>query len=409
MGRLLLLVLCLISAMACSLSTRAAALCEHGAGGLRRGLEEQSMRGRLLGDDTAGGAAVSVYWSPRVLHSVANFTIGTPPQPVSGFIDLSGELVWTQCAACGGCFEQELPLFNTSASSTYRAEPCGSTLCKSIPTSSCSGYGECGYVAPSKLGDTFGIAGTDTVAIGTAKGRLAFGCVEESKIDAMWGPSGFVGLGRTPWSLVAQTNATAFSYCLAPHGPGKSSKLFLGSSAKLAGGKSNSTPFVNASGSPDDGSDPDYKVQLEGIKAGDVAILSPPNGTTVVLDTFSPFSFLVDGAHQVLKKVAAAALGAPAANPLRPFDLCIENATVSNAPELVLTFQGAAALTVPPSSYLLDVGNGTVCLSILSSARLNLTDGVSILGSLQQENVHFLFDLDKKTLSFQPANCSSLS
>ena len=35
--------------------------------------------------------------------------------------------------------------------------------------------------------------------------------------------------------LVAQMNATAFSYCLAPHGAGKKSTLLLGDSVKHAG------------------------------------------------------------------------------------------------------------------------------------------------------------------------------
>uniref|UniRef100_A0A0E0R1V6 Peptidase A1 domain-containing protein n=1 Tax=Oryza rufipogon TaxID=4529 RepID=A0A0E0R1V6_ORYRU len=135
-----------------------------------------------------------------------------------------------------------------------------------------------------------------------------------------------------------------------------------------------------------------------------------------LLDIFSPVTFLADGAYHAVKKAVTAAIGAaPTATPLKPFDVCFPKAGVASgaaAPDLVLTFQGGAGMTVPPSNYLLDDGNGTVCLAILSSARLNLTselDGVSILGSLQQENIHLLFDLDKETLTFQPADCSSLS
>ncbi|BAT11846.1 Os10g0539000 [Oryza sativa Japonica Group] len=419
MGRLApmqLLVLCLISVTTCA-----------AAHGLRRGLDQQGMRGRILADATAappGGAVVPLHWSGA--HYVANFTIGTPPQAVSGIVDLSGELVWTQCAACrsSGCFKQELPVFDPSASNTYRAEQCGSPLCKSIPTRNCSGDGECGYEAPSMFGDTFGIASTDAIAIGNAEGRLAFGCVvaSDGSIDgAMDGPSGFVGLGRTPWSLVGQSNVTAFSYCLALHGPGKKSALFLGASAKLAGaGKSNPpTPLLgqHASNTSDDGSDPYYTVQLEGIKAGDVAVAAASSGggaiTVLQLETFRPLSYLPDAAYQALEKVVTAALGSPSmANPPEPFDLCFQNAAVSGVPDLVFTFQGGATLTAQPSKYLLGDGNGngTVCLSILSSTRLDSADdGVSILGSLLQENVHFLFDLEKETLSFEPADCSSLT
>ncbi|KAL5230469.1 hypothetical protein ABZP36_029245 [Zizania latifolia] len=402
-----LIVLCLISLTTCSLSTRAAAF---GAHDLRQDLE-RAMRGRLLADATEGGVIVPIHWSNFTY--VANYTIGTPPQLASGIIDLAGELVWTQCAPCRGsrCFKQELPLFDPAASSTFRAEPCGTALCESVPTRNCSSN-VCIYEASTNAGDTGGIVATDTLAVGTAAARLAFGCVVASDINTMGGPSGFVGLGRTPWSLVAQTNVTAFSYCLAPHDTGKSSALFLGDSAKLAGGKSTSTPFVNTFASPDDGLDRYYKVHLEGIKAGDAPIATPPSGSTVLLNTFSPISFLVDGTYQALKKVVMSKIGAPpTATPPHSFDLCFPKAGVSGAPDLVFTFQGSAALTVPPSNYLLDVGDGTVCLAIWSSARLNSTtaDGLNILGSLQQENIHFLFDLEKETLSFESADCGAIS
>ncbi|KAF2907605.1 endoglucanase 18-like [Oryza sativa Japonica Group] len=105
------------------------------------------------------------------------------------------------------------------------------------------------YEASTNAGDTGGKVGTDTFAVGTAKANLAFGCVVASNIDTMDGSSGIVGLGRTPWSLVTQTGVAAFSYCLAPHDAGKNNALFLGSTAKLAGGgKTASTPFVNISG-----------------------------------------------------------------------------------------------------------------------------------------------------------------
>uniref|UniRef100_A0A0E0F0E2 Peptidase A1 domain-containing protein n=1 Tax=Oryza meridionalis TaxID=40149 RepID=A0A0E0F0E2_9ORYZ len=364
MGRLAppmqLLVLCLISVTTCA-----------AAHGLRRGLDQQGMRGRILADATAappGGAVVPLHWSGA--RYVANFTIGTPPQPVSGIVDLSGELIWTQCATCSGCFKQDMPLFDPTASNTYRSEPCGSPLCKSIPTRNCSGDGECGYQAPSMFGDTFGIASTDAIAIGNAEGRLAFGCVvaSDGSIDgAMDGPA-----------------------------------LFLGASAKLAGaGKSNPpTPLLGqhasntTTSSSDDGSDPYYTVQLEGIKAGDVAVAAASSGggavTVLQLETFRPLSYLPDAAYQALEKVVTAALGSPpTANPPEPFDLCFQNAAVSGVPDLVFTFHGGATLTAPPSKYLLGDGNGngTVCLSILSSTRLDSADdGVSILGSLLQDN-----------------------
>ncbi|EAZ16825.1 hypothetical protein OsJ_32297 [Oryza sativa Japonica Group] len=401
MGRLVttLLVLCLIYVTTCSLSTRTAAFRAHD---LRRGLE-QAMRGRLLADATpAGGSAVPIHWS-RHLYNVANFTIGTPPQPASAIIDVAGPA----------------PCSFPNASSTFRPEPCGTDACKSIPTSNCSSN-MCTYEGTinSKLGGhTLGIVATDTFAIGTATASLGFGCVVASGIDTMGGPSGLIGLGRAPSSLVSQMNITKFSYCLTPHDSGKNSRLLLGSSAKLAGGgNSTTTPFVKTS--PGDDMSQYYPIQLDGIKAGDAAIALPPSGNTVLVQTLAPMSFLVDSAYQALKKEVTKAVGAaPTATPLQPFDLCFPKAGLSNAsaPDLVFTFQqGAAALTVPPPKYLIDVGEekGTVCMAILSTSWLNTTaldENLNILGSLQQENTHFLLDLEKKTLSFEPADCAHLS
>ncbi|XP_052134674.1 aspartic proteinase nepenthesin-1-like [Oryza glaberrima] len=412
MGRLVttLLVLCLIPPTMCSLAAA------HDD--LRRGLE-QATRGRLLADATpAGGAAVvPIRWSPP--YYVANFTIGTPPQPASAIVDVAGELVWTQCSACRRCFKQDLPVFVPNASSTFKPEPCGTAVCESIPTRSCSGD-VCSYKGPPTQlgGNTSGFAATDTFAIGTATARLAFGCVVASDIDTMDGPSGFIGLGRTPWSLVAQMKLSRFSYCLSPRNTGKSSRLFLGSSAKLAGSESTSTaPFIKTS--PDDDGSNYYLLSLDAIRAGNTTIATAQSGGILVMHTVSPFSLLVDSAYKAFKKAVTEAVGGAAAPPMatppQPFDLCFKKAagfSRATAPDLVFTFQGAAALTVPPAKYLIDVGEekDTACAAILSMAWLNRTglEGVSVLGSLQQEDVHFLYDLKKETLSFEPADCSSL-
>ncbi|BAT11844.1 aspartic proteinase nepenthesin-1 [Oryza sativa Japonica Group] len=375
---------------------------------LRRGLE--------LADDATtarpGGVTVPVHFSQAFY--VVNLTIGTPPQPVSAIIDIGGELVWTQCAQhCRRCFKQDLPLFDTNASSTFRPEPCGAAVCESIPTRSCAGDGggACGYEASTSFGRTVGRIGTDAVAIGTAAtARLAFGCAVASEMDTMWGSSGSVGLGRTNLSLAAQMNATAFSYCLAPPDTGKSSALFLGASAKLAGaGKgAGTTPFVKTSTPPNSGLSRSYLLRLEAIRAGNATIAMPQSGNTITVSTATPVTALVDSVYRDLRKAVADAVGAaPVPPPVQNYDLCFPKASASGgAPDLVLAFQGGAEMTVPVSSYLFDAGNDTACVAILGSPALG---GVSILGSLQQVNIHLLFDLDKETLSFEPADCSALS
>uniref|UniRef100_A0A0D3HG32 Peptidase A1 domain-containing protein n=1 Tax=Oryza barthii TaxID=65489 RepID=A0A0D3HG32_9ORYZ len=342
---------------------------------LRRGLE--------LADDATtarpGGVTVPVHFSQAFY--VVNLTIGTPPQPVSAIIDIGGELVWTQCSQhCRRCFKQDLPLFDTNASSTFRPEPCGAAVCESIPTRSCAGDGggACGYEASTSV--------------------RAHRREDRHRRRRRW--DGGHGEARL------RMNATAFSYCLAPPDTGKSSALFLGASAKLAGaGKgAGTTPFVKTSTPPNSGLSRSYLLRLEAIRAGNATIAMPQSGNTIMVSTATPVTALVDSVYRDLRKAVADAVGAaPVPPPVQNYDLCFPKASASGgAPDLVLAFQGGAEMTVPVSSYLFDAGNDTACVAILGSPALG---GVSILGSLQQVNIHLLFDLDKETLSFEPADC----
>uniref|UniRef100_A0A0E0MA71 Peptidase A1 domain-containing protein n=1 Tax=Oryza punctata TaxID=4537 RepID=A0A0E0MA71_ORYPU len=344
-----------------------------------------------------------------LLTSVLHGEIGTPPQPVSGIIDVGGELVWTQCSQyCRRCFKQDLPLFDTDASSMFRPEPCGAAVCQSIPTRRCSGDGgACGYEASTSFGRTVGRIGTDTVAIGTAATKsLAFGCRGERHGHHV----GILRVRRAREDEAVARRADERHRVLLLPAPdtGKSSALFLGASAKLAGaGKNSTTPFVKTSTPPNSGLSRSYLLRLEAIKAGNATIAMSQSGNTIMISTATPVTALVDSVYQDLRKAVTDAVGAaPVPPPVQNYDLCSPKASASGAPDLVLAFQGGAAMTMPVSSYLFDAGNDTACVAILGSPALG---GVSILGSLQQENIHFLFDLDKEMLSFEPADCSTLS
>uniref|UniRef100_A0A0E0JHQ2 Xylanase inhibitor N-terminal domain-containing protein n=1 Tax=Oryza punctata TaxID=4537 RepID=A0A0E0JHQ2_ORYPU len=297
MGRLMitLLVLCLISVTTCSLSTRTAAFRAHDH---RRGLK-QAAHGHLLVDATEGGAVVPIHWSKA--HYVANFTIGTPPQPAARVGD-DRHLRGARLDAV-----LTVPQLLQAVPAPVRPErvihlPAGVVrhrrLCKSIPTSNCSSH-VCIYEGTTLTK----LVCTDTFAIGTATASLAFGRVVASDMDTIDGPSGFLGLGRTPPSLVVQMNIAKFSYCLSPRHTRKSSRLFLGSSAKLAGGimiisnsgeSTSTTPFIKTS--PNDDSRRYYLLSLEAIKASNTTIATAQSGDTLVMHTVSPVSLLVDSA-----------------------------------------------------------------------------------------------------------------
>ncbi|KAM0854915.1 hypothetical protein ACQ4PT_050117 [Festuca glaucescens] len=47
---------------------------------------------------------------------------------------------------------------------------------------------------------------------------------------------------------------------------------------------------------------------------------------------------------------------------------------------------------------------GTMCLAMAAAAQQN---PVSILGNIAQQNMHVGYDLDKRTVTFAPADCAS--
>jgi hypothetical protein len=92
------------------------------------------------------------------------------------------------------------------------------------------------------------------------------------------------------------------------------------------------------------------------------------------------------------------------------FDLCFE--TVDGGadvdavlvPGLVLSFAGGAEYSVPRRSYFdaVDEEGRVACLLVLP------TGGVSVIGNVMQMDLHLLYDLDGATMSFAPADCTTV-
>jgi hypothetical protein len=71
-------------------------------------------------------------------------------------------------------------------------------------------------------------------------------------------------------------------------------------------------------------------------------------------------------------------------------------------PRLVLHFDGAD-MELPRASVVVeDRVAGVACLGMVSAR------GMSVLGSMQQQNMHVLYDIERGVLSFEPANCGKL-
>ncbi|CAL4968244.1 unnamed protein product [Urochloa decumbens] len=361
-------------------------------------------RQRLASMRASGGGGVSapVHWATR--QYIAEYLVGDPPQRAEALIDTGSDLIWTQSTAClrKVCERQDLPYFNASASGSFAPVPCRDRACAANDVHFCALDGSC----------TFQSGGA----------ALAFGCVSFTQLRpaALHGASGLIGLGRGRLSLVSQTGATKFSYCLTPyfHNNGASSHLFVGAAASLGGSDPvTSMPFVE---SPKDYPySTFYYLPLVGITVGKTKL--PIQSSVfdlrrreegfweggVIIDSGTPFTSLVEDAYNPLTEELSRQLNGSLVPPPGGDDggmsLCVARGDLDSlVPMLVFHFSGGADMTLHPENYWAPLDKSTACLAIFEGF------DQSIIGNFQQQNMHLLFDVGEGRLSFQTADCSTV-
>uniref|UniRef100_M8C093 Aspartic proteinase nepenthesin-2 n=1 Tax=Aegilops tauschii TaxID=37682 RepID=M8C093_AEGTA len=304
-----------------------------------------------------GDVSAPVHLATR--QYIAEYLIGDPPQRADALIDTGSNLIWTQCATTclKACAKQDLPYYNLSSSASFAPVPCADNakLCAANGVHLCGLDGSCTFIASYGAGSVIGSLGTEAFTFQSGAARLAFGCVSLTQIakGALNGASGLIGLGRGRLSLISQTGATKFSYCLTPYlrNHGASSHLFVGASASLSGsGAVTSIPFVK---SPKEYPySTFYYLPLTGITVGKTKLPIP-------------------SAAFELRRVAAGGWG-------------------------------GAGMAVPAGSYWGPVDKSTACMLIEEGGY------ESVIGNFQQQDLHLLYDIGKGELSFQTADCSVL-
>ncbi|KAJ4817962.1 Eukaryotic aspartyl protease family protein [Rhynchospora pubera] len=345
---------------------------------------------------------------------VMDIAIGTPSVTFPAIIDTGSDLIWTQCKPCIWCFPQPTPIFNPSASSSYRRLPCTAKLCKSLPFYNCIknntscqymyGYGDGSY--------TIGNLSSETFTLGSKKAhKVAFGCGNKNS-DGFDKSSGLVGLGRSKLSLVSQLKFKEFSYCFASLDETKQSPMFFGDLAYLnvstATGPAQSTPLLKNKVSSF------YYLSLLGITVGKTklnvpstvfALQSNGSGGTII-DSGTAISYLEMTGYKAVRSAFISQMKLPVANSSDAgFDLCFKAPShVSSfvVPKFIFHFEGAD-LDLPKSNYFLhEIENDLLCLTIMGSS------GISIIGSMQQQNFKIIYDLKKNKLTFIPVQCDKL-
>lgn len=172
-----------------------------------------------------------LYWGSGEYFTT--LSIGTPPTQVLVTVDTGSDLLWLQCRPCTSCYDQIDPIFDSSASSSYRPVPCYSKTCARLPNAvrHCDGS-KCVYVETYGDGSfSTGDFASETVTMNSTvqsavqmKGLL-FGCGHDNE-GLFTASGGLLGLGRGQLSFPSQLSsslAPRFSYCLTDRFPSTSS------------------------------------------------------------------------------------------------------------------------------------------------------------------------------------------
>uniref|UniRef100_A0A0D9WZT3 Peptidase A1 domain-containing protein n=1 Tax=Leersia perrieri TaxID=77586 RepID=A0A0D9WZT3_9ORYZ len=402
---------------------RAADRTHRRVNGLLAAVDDPSSTARTRSDGAAAAATVHASTATYLV----DIAIGTPPVSLTAVLDTGSDLIWTQCdAPCRRCFPQPAPLYAPARSATYANVSCLSPMCRPLQTP----WSRCPAAPPDDTGcpysfsygdgtSTDGVLATDTFTLAADTAVLpgvAFGCGTDNR-GSTDNSSGLVGMGRGPLSLVSQLGVTRFSYCFTPFNSTATSPLFLGSTARDSSSAAKSTPFV---ANPRGGAGAAwrkssyYYLSLEGITVGETLLpidpsvfrLTATGDGGVIIDSGTTFTALEERAFVAVARAFAARVGLPLASggARLGLGLCFAAAAPERVevPRLVLHFDGADMELRRESYVVEDRIAGVVCLGMVSSR------GMSVLGSMQQQNMHVLYDLEQGVLSFEPANCGEL-
>lgn len=342
---------------------------------------------------------------------LTSFYLGTPPRNVTAIMDTGSDLVWQQCKPCDVCFSQPDAIFDPSQSTTYKTVSCIDQLCQAL-SQAIRCEQNCRYTY--MYGDnsaTRGDLAYDTLTLRDESGNarkianFAFGCGHENEGTSFAKSDGLLGLGQGALSLTSQLSTNKFSYCLGSFMSSETSPLFLGDAAAMGeseGSQVEVTPLVTNLALPSF-----YYLSLKGISldgtplsiAPDTFALRSDGSGGMIIDSGTTITYLENSAYQILLKAIASRVKLPkVVGSLIGLDLCYS--AVGKVPTLTFHFDGAD-MELPHSNLFISFA-GFFCLAMSGST------GISILGNIQQQNFHFLYDRASSKISFTPTSCSTL-
>lgn len=334
----------------------------------------------------------------------ARLGVGQPAKEFYMVVDTGSDVSWLQCQPCVECYQQSDPIFDPSASSSYRLLTCNSPQCSALEVSQCRrgclyqvSYGDGSY--------TVGDFATETLTFGNSGtvNNVAIGCGHVN--DGLFiGSAGIVGLGGGSLSLPSQVKASSFSYCLVNRDSSSSSTLDFNSAPP--------SDAIVASMVKNPKIDVYYYVDLTGIFVGGQKLAIPPsvfqvdgNGRGgVIVDSGTAITRLQSQAYEQLRNTFARfTTHIPSAGSFSLFDTCydLSSMTTVSVPTVAFEFTGGKRLPLKATNYLIPVdGSGKFCLAFASTS-----SALSIIGNVQQQGTRVSYDIVNKKIGFSLDKC----
>lgn len=330
-------------------------------------------------------------------------------------VDTGSDLTWVQCKPCTSCHYQQDPVFDPSASHSYRNIPCNSPTCDSL-TLATGNSGVCSTDKQScsyslSYGDgsySHGVLSSESINLGgTLVKNFIFGCGESNQ-GLFGGTSGLMGLGRAQLSLVSQTAfqfGGVFSYCLPVSEFDSSGSLVLGGNSSVY---RNSTPIIYTRLISDLLQAPFYYLNLTSISVGGMAL--QPSGLSngiILIDSGTVITRLVPSIYRALRdEFVKQFSGFPPAPAFSILDTCFNLTGYKevSVPTLRLQFEGDVEVDIDATGVLYFVRKDAsqVCLAL---ATLLYEDETTIFGNYQQKNLRIVYDTAGNRLGFAEEAC----
>ncbi|XP_024640569.1 aspartic proteinase CDR1 [Medicago truncatula] len=256
----------------------------------------------------------------------------------------------------------------------------------------------------------FQYLGVDTLTLNSNNGtpisfkNIVIGCGHRNQGPLEGYVSGNIGLARGPLSFISQLNSSIggkFSYCLVPlfSKENVSSKLHFGDKSTVSGLGTVSTPIKEENG---------YFVSLEAFSVGDhiIKLENSDNRGNSIIDSGTTMTILPKDVYSRLESVVLDMVKLKRVkDPSQQFNLCYQTTSTTLLTKvLIITahFSGSEVHLNALNTFY-PITDEVICFAFVSGGNFS---SLAIFGNVVQQNFLVGFDLNKKTISFKPTDCT---